>query len=33
MLRLGLARVYSFPDNRARIPEMLIQGGAVLKAA
>ena len=24
MLRLGLARVYSFPDNRARIPEMLV---------
>jgi len=23
LLRLGLARVYSFPDNRARVPEML----------
>ncbi len=32
MLRLGLARVYSFPDNRARIAEMLALEGAARAA-
>ena len=27
MLRLGMARVYSFPDNRARVAEMLVLEG------
>ena len=32
MLRLGMARVYSFPDNRARVAEMLALEGAARAA-
>jgi len=32
MLKLGMARVYSFPDNRARVAEMLALEAAARKA-
>ncbi len=32
MLSLGMARVYSFPDNRARVAEMLALEGSARKA-